>query len=86
MNDSTMFYIQCTTTYAYDYILWWKPGSIGYTYDLDQAGLYTKAEAMDIVSSMEYTAIWPEDIVRKAANLAVSIETLTKIANEGTLP
>jgi hypothetical protein len=71
-----LFYIQCISNYAYDYILWWKPDSKGYTHDLNKAGLYTAEEAQSICAMRGEEVAWPEDVIKKHIEASVSIEVL----------
>lgn len=71
-----MYYIQCTSDYAYDYILWWKSDSKGYTHNLNEAGLYTEEQAKTICGLRGEEVAWPEEEVKKYTEAAVSIEVL----------
>lgn len=76
------FYIQYQGDYAFDYMLWWRPDSKGYTYDIRQAGLYTEAEARSICGIRGEEAAWPEEAMRDGIESAVSIEKLQKAGHK----
>jgi hypothetical protein len=75
-SKEPLYYIQCTSNYAYDYILWWRKGSAGYTHNLAEAGLYTAEEAKGIVDCRGEEVAWAKEHVEHCQNPAVSIETL----------
>jgi hypothetical protein len=75
MSDP-LYYIQCTSHFAYDYILWWRKESKGYTYNLADAGLYTAEQAKSIVGCRGEEVAWPQEEVERCSNPAVSIEAL----------
>lgn len=35
-------------------VCWWRPNELGYTNDIEQAGLYSKAKAEEIVERANY--------------------------------
>jgi hypothetical protein len=76
VHDDGMFYIQHTQNYAGDYILWWGPNGSGYTFDLDRAGLYTKAEADSIVGLRGQEKAWPKAAVQPGIERAVNVTKL----------
>lgn len=39
---------QMYVIWSYEHSSWWRPHSMGYTVDINQAGLYTKDEAAKI--------------------------------------
>lgn len=71
-----LYFIQCKSHYAYDYILWWRPERRGYTHDLSQAGLYTEEQAVSICKTRGEEVAWPAELVRQRTDAAVSIERL----------
>lgn len=74
-----LFYLQNTKSYAYDYMLFWAHNFSGYTYSLDDAGLYTRKEAESQCRSRpDEDVMWREADVVDVSNRAVSIELLRK--------
>ena len=71
-----MFFVQHNGDYVYDFILWWRPESKGYTYDLNDAGLYTLEEAQAIIRIRNEETAWSEADARAHVSAAVSIDHL----------
>lgn len=48
MVTSKMYYIMSIkwTNRESDYALWWRPNCSGYTFNIDEAGIYPEAEVM----------------------------------------
>lgn len=74
------FFILCRAHGAHDYALWWRPNSNGYTRSLDQAGLYSRAEAEAIARNRGEDFMVPEDEARRAAHKAVWSDDVAKWA------
>jgi len=72
-TNNEMFYIQCTSQLAGDFILWWCPKRLGYTYNLKDAGLYPKDEAESICKLRGEERAWPKEEVEKRISTAVNI-------------
>lgn len=73
-----LYYLQCTSHYAFDYILWWRPDAKGYTHNLAEAGLYTEEDARSHVRCRGLEVAWHKDDVLKFTDQAVSIEKLRR--------
>jgi hypothetical protein len=71
-----LYYIQ-NVGFTGNCLRWWKTGKCGYTCELDQAMMVTKAEADHICSSRPKEDIaWPVDLVDDAARLHVTQDAL----------
>jgi hypothetical protein len=77
MSD-VLFYVQHTQNFAGDYMLWWRPNGCGYTFNLDEAGLYTEAEARRIEAMRGQEKAWSQDEVMPGIQRAVSIVHLRR--------
>jgi hypothetical protein len=75
---SKKYYIQCTEHYAFDFILWWGKERRGYTYDLNDAGLYSEEEARSICNNRWIDVAWSEEDIKTHLSTAVSINHLRK--------
>src|SRR6185369_5534985 len=73
-----LFYIQDTTTYVGDFILWWRPDRKGYTTNLDEAGAYTEEAARAIERLRGTDRAWPVSAVQAGVTRAVDVEKLRK--------
>ncbi|HYX36787.1 MAG TPA: hypothetical protein VE954_27075 [Oligoflexus sp.] len=71
------FLIQCRESSG-NYLLWWKADDKGYTFNVDEAGLYTAEEAGRICSLREIDVAWREDEVRKCAQSVVTLYDLRR--------
>lgn len=55
MNDSVRIW-------SFEHNSWWKPASLGYTPDENEAGIYTRQEAEKIVNNANITGVINEEI------------------------
>lgn len=77
-----LYYVQDARYYVGNCILWWRNEGMGYTTDLDDAGLFTASE----VASMRDTDIaWPQSDVENHLVRHVRIEALRRDASERSI-
>ena len=79
-RPSGRYFIQHTERIIGNCALWWRPNSLGYTVDINHAGLYSAEEAMEIVDgSHGRMRAFPEHDVRQAAVAHVNTESLSSM-------
>lgn len=61
-----MYLILCADKSTSDNVLWWRPNRHGYTYNLDEAGRYTKEDAEAQAAARDLDFAIPEDAIGTA--------------------
>jgi len=80
--EDDLFYIQDTRQYVGNCCLWWGPDSGGYTTQIDEAGVYGRKEAQEIVQNRGTDKAWPKRLVDSAVCRHVRIEHLRNKAEQ----
>lgn len=60
------FYIQDTRSYSGDAVIWWRPNRKGYTFNIDDAGLYEEEEARSIERVRGTDKAVPQEVAQAA--------------------
>jgi len=71
-----MFYIQHRPDLHASHALWWRPKKAGFTYNLDDAGIYSESEALLIFKKNRHDFAWEASHVRSLANECVELNSL----------
>lgn len=71
--DDAKYYLQDARTYVGNSMSWWRPDGAGYTCDIDDAGVYTGAQAR---GHRETDVPWPVDVVLRNTKRHVDWQTL----------
>lgn len=76
-----MFYVRCLDREDGPLACWWKPNHRGYTFDLKEAGLYTKEEAKAILAQANFggrihEVMVPVEVAKQAARTIVEKSNL----------
>jgi hypothetical protein len=75
-----LYYVQFDGLYAGDFVLWWGKNRSGYTYKLEQAGIYTGDEAASMPRKEDVP--WPAELVERNTSTAVDVTGLHKSRKE----
>ena len=73
-----MYYIQDTRQFVGNDVLWWGPDRKGYTCKIDQAGLYTKEEAIAQFKSRETDVPWPQEYIDGVTSRVVDHQAMKR--------
>lgn len=68
------FYIQNTSNYIGNCMMWWALESRGYTSNIENAHKYTKEEAVAICRGSERARMWPCDYIDKHTTKVVDMQ------------
>jgi len=75
-DSEELYYIRCCISHEEYCLLWWKPESNGYTFDLDKAGLYTAEKAAEIQGNRDTDIPIAQSIAEAASFRVVSYDSL----------
>lgn len=67
IDPEALYYLQDTRQKVGNCMMFWCPNGGGYTCQLDEAGEYTGAEALDRVRSGDTEKAWPVRFIERAA-------------------
>ena len=70
-----LYYVQDARDCVGNCILWWCPARKGYTTELDKAGLYTRAQVLDM---RDTDKAWPKEIVEATTVRHVRADSLRR--------
>lgn len=76
--EADQYYLQDSTTYVGNDILWWKKNRCGYTSDLSQAHVFTKSEAQRQHNMRETDIPWPKAYIDQRARPAIDMQYLNR--------
>lgn len=80
-----LYYLQDSRTYVGNDVLWWRKGGAGYTTDLREAEVYTKADAISLHQARETDIPWPKAYIDERTRPAVDMQYISREqALEGT--
>lgn len=83
MSKEQMYYLQDSRTYVGNCPMWWAKDSGGYVCNLDNAGLYTYEEAMQLHKDRSTDIPWKQQDVEIAVKRLVDAQYLVKSDEDG---
>lgn len=69
--ENRFCYISLIDKFADNIMYWYKKGGMGYTTDIQEAQIFSFADANRIVSGSDKYKIWDYNLVNKSIHLAV---------------
>jgi len=72
------YYLQDNSTYVGNDVLWWKRNCAGYTTDLSQAHVFTKARALSQHKCRDTDIPWPKGYIDQLTRPAVDMQRLDR--------
>ncbi len=78
-SEQEQYYIQDSSYYAGDHMLWWKPNGAGYTTDISQAGLFSKERVISQNQTRHTDIPWSKTYIDQAPHVtAINAEHVNK--------
>jgi hypothetical protein len=74
-EEGERFYLWDTRNYSGDFMLWWRHEGHGYTYNLDEAGLYSSEDAR---TGRDTDVPVPEELARKMCCHVIDVDRLLR--------
>ncbi len=76
MNDE--YYVQNSRQYVGNDILWWRKGWNGYTCNIEEAHVFTIAEAISVHNTRPTDVPWPKDYIDARTTKVIDIQDVRR--------
>ena len=75
------FYIQDSRNYVGNSMVWWRRGNVGYTTNIDEAGIYSEEEAIQMHQNRESDMMWPVEFINTIIERHVDVQNCNRVKN-----